>query len=81
MQISVPMARGDGSRMKKPCDCCKRYLDHLDEKNQPMSYFFRRMDANSKQSLVRLIPCSVPTYIVFSDLFYMIDLWELGSSK
>ncbi|CAN6282230.1 unnamed protein product [Urochloa humidicola] len=44
--------RSGGSRMKKPCDCCKRYLDHLDGKNQPMSYFLRRMDANSKHSMI-----------------------------
>ncbi|OEL18169.1 B3 domain-containing protein [Dichanthelium oligosanthes] len=55
MRISVVMARSGGSRMKKPCECCKRYLDHLDEKNQPMSCFFRLMDANSKHSMVSLI--------------------------
>ncbi|CAN6304302.1 unnamed protein product [Urochloa humidicola] len=44
--------RSGGSRMKKPCDCCKRYLDHLDGKNQPMSYFLRCMDANSKHSMI-----------------------------
>ncbi|CAN6323271.1 unnamed protein product [Urochloa humidicola] len=44
--------RSGGSRMKKPCDCCKRYLDHLDGKNQPMSYFLRRIDTNSKHSMI-----------------------------
>ncbi|PUZ37972.1 hypothetical protein GQ55_9G159300 [Panicum hallii var. hallii] len=52
MQISVVMARNGGSRMKKPCDCCKRYLDHLDGKNQSMSCFLRHMTANFKHSMV-----------------------------
>ncbi|CAN6287498.1 unnamed protein product [Urochloa humidicola] len=52
MQISVVMARNGGSRMKKPCDCCKRYLDHLDGKNQNMSCFLRQMTANFKRSMV-----------------------------
>ncbi|PVH31510.1 hypothetical protein PAHAL_9G165000 [Panicum hallii] len=46
------MARNGGSRMKKPCDCCKRYLDHLDGKNQSMSCFLRHMTANFKHSMV-----------------------------
>ncbi|WVZ59850.1 hypothetical protein U9M48_009943 [Paspalum notatum var. saurae] len=41
-----------GSRMRKPCDFCKRYLEHLDEKNQNMSCFLRRMDASSKHTMV-----------------------------
>ncbi|RLN41106.1 B3 domain-containing protein [Panicum miliaceum] len=47
------MARSGGSRMKKPCDHCQRYLDHfLDEKNQTMSCFLRRMTANPKHSMI-----------------------------
>ncbi|XP_039783394.1 B3 domain-containing protein Os03g0619600-like isoform X1 [Panicum virgatum] len=46
------MARNGASRMKKPCDCCKRYLDHLDGKNQSMSCFLRHMTANFKHSMV-----------------------------
>uniref|UniRef100_A0A0A9HD96 TF-B3 domain-containing protein n=1 Tax=Arundo donax TaxID=35708 RepID=A0A0A9HD96_ARUDO len=46
------MARSGGSRMKKPCDCCKRYMDHLDEKNKNMSFFLRRMTANYKHSMI-----------------------------
>ncbi|KAK8444610.1 hypothetical protein SEVIR_9G164900v4 [Setaria viridis] len=45
------MGRNDGSRMKKPCDCCQKYLDHLDEKNQTMSCFLMRMTANTKHSM------------------------------
>uniref|UniRef100_K4A8R0 TF-B3 domain-containing protein n=1 Tax=Setaria italica TaxID=4555 RepID=K4A8R0_SETIT len=45
------MARNGGSR-KKPCDCCKRYLDHLAGKNQNMSCFLRHMTANFKHSMV-----------------------------
>ncbi|CAN6304303.1 unnamed protein product [Urochloa humidicola] len=52
MQISVVMARNGGSRMKKPCDCCKRYLDHLDGKNQNMICFLRQMTGNFKHSMV-----------------------------
>jgi len=52
MHISVVMARNGASRMKKPCDCCKRYLDHLDGKNQSMSCFLRHMTANFKHSMV-----------------------------
>ncbi|CAL4917938.1 unnamed protein product [Urochloa decumbens] len=48
----VVMARNGGSRMKKPCDCCKRYLDHLDGKNQNMNFFLRQMTANFKHSMV-----------------------------
>uniref|UniRef100_K4AJW8 TF-B3 domain-containing protein n=1 Tax=Setaria italica TaxID=4555 RepID=K4AJW8_SETIT len=44
--------RSGGSRMKKPCKCCRRYLDHLEGKNQPMSYFFRRVDANSRHRMI-----------------------------
>ncbi|XP_062209351.1 B3 domain-containing protein Os03g0619600-like [Phragmites australis] len=45
--------RTGGSRTKKKsCDCCKRYLDHLDEKNQNMNYFLRRMTVNSKCSMI-----------------------------
>ncbi|KAJ1294514.1 hypothetical protein BS78_01G152000 [Paspalum vaginatum] len=46
------MARSGGSRMRKPCDFCKRYLEHLDEKNENMSCFLRRMDASSKHTMV-----------------------------
>lgn len=48
------MARsGSGSRMNKPCDSCKRYLEHLDQKNQTkMSCFLRHMDASSKHSMI-----------------------------
>ncbi|CAN6310172.1 unnamed protein product [Urochloa humidicola] len=52
MQISVVMATNGGSRVKKPCDCCKSYLDHLDGKNQNMSCFLRQMTANFKHSMV-----------------------------
>ncbi|CAN6304300.1 unnamed protein product [Urochloa humidicola] len=45
------MARNGGSRMKKPCDCCQRYLDHLDEKNRTMRCFLRQMTANAKHSM------------------------------
>ncbi|CAD6213650.1 unnamed protein product [Miscanthus lutarioriparius] len=40
------------SRMKKPCDHCKRYLDHPDEKNQSMSCFLRRMTASPKHIMI-----------------------------
>ncbi|KAG0548525.1 hypothetical protein BDA96_01G174000, partial [Sorghum bicolor] len=40
------------SRMKKPCDHCKRYVDHLDEKNQSMSCFLRRMTARPKHIMI-----------------------------
>ncbi|XP_066335955.1 B3 domain-containing protein Os03g0619600-like [Miscanthus floridulus] len=48
------MARSGGSRtrMKKPCDCCKRYLDHLEQKNQNVSCFLGHMTANFKHSMV-----------------------------
>ncbi|KAG0548526.1 hypothetical protein BDA96_01G174100 [Sorghum bicolor] len=48
------MARSGGSRtrMKKPCDCCKRYLDHLEQKNQSLSCFLGHMTANFKHSMV-----------------------------
>ncbi|XP_062211815.1 B3 domain-containing protein Os03g0619600-like [Phragmites australis] len=45
------MARG-GSRMKKSCDCCRRYLDHLEEKKQNMTCFLRRMTANFRHSMM-----------------------------
>nr|CAB3498588.1 unnamed protein product [Digitaria exilis] len=45
------MARSGGSQMKKSCDCCKRYLGHLDEKNQTMSCFLRRMTSNPKHRM------------------------------
>ncbi|CAL4943237.1 unnamed protein product [Urochloa decumbens] len=45
------MAKNSGPRLKKPCDCCQRYLDHLDEKNQTMRCFLRRMTANTKHSM------------------------------
>jgi hypothetical protein len=67
MQISVVMARDGGSRMKKPCDCCKRYLDHLDVKNQNRSCFLRHMTANFKHSMVKSVwyLACLPTYMVF----------------
>uniref|UniRef100_A0A0D9VWF3 TF-B3 domain-containing protein n=1 Tax=Leersia perrieri TaxID=77586 RepID=A0A0D9VWF3_9ORYZ len=40
---------GSGSRMKKSCDCCQRYLEHLDGK---MNCFLRRMTANSRRSMI-----------------------------
>uniref|UniRef100_A0A0A9F1G3 TF-B3 domain-containing protein n=1 Tax=Arundo donax TaxID=35708 RepID=A0A0A9F1G3_ARUDO len=46
------MAGSGGSRMKKSCDCCRRYLDHLDETDQNMSCFLRRMTSNSKHSMI-----------------------------
>ncbi|KAJ1294517.1 hypothetical protein BS78_01G152100 [Paspalum vaginatum] len=48
----VAMATSGGSQKKKPCGSCKRYLDHLDEKNQNMSCFLRCMNANFKHSMV-----------------------------
>ncbi|TVU46104.1 hypothetical protein EJB05_05622, partial [Eragrostis curvula] len=50
--ISLDMAKGAGSQMKKPCDCCKRYLNHLDEKNQNMTSFLRRMTGNFKHNTI-----------------------------
>ncbi|RCV41838.1 hypothetical protein SETIT_9G166700v2 [Setaria italica] len=41
-----------GSRTKKSCDCCKRYMDHLDGKDQKMNYFLRRMTTSSKHSMI-----------------------------
>ncbi|XP_066386368.1 B3 domain-containing protein Os03g0619600-like isoform X4 [Miscanthus floridulus] len=46
------MARSGPSLMKKPCDHCKRYLDHPDEKNQSMSCFLRRMTASPKHIMI-----------------------------
>ncbi|CAL4943242.1 unnamed protein product [Urochloa decumbens] len=40
------------SRTKKSCDCCKRYMDHLDGKNQKMNYFLRRMTTSSKHRMI-----------------------------
>lgn len=78
MRVSVIMARRGGSRRKKPCACCKKYLDHLDGKNQPVSYFISVMDANSKHSLVSLISWSAPTYCFFRFVLYD---WYVGTSK
>ncbi|XP_062209348.1 uncharacterized protein LOC133911159 isoform X4 [Phragmites australis] len=56
--------RSGGSRMKKPCDCCRRYLDHLDAKNQNMICFLRCMTANSKHSTrCPRSTCPVNTYV------------------
>ncbi|KAL6637437.1 hypothetical protein ACP70R_025009 [Stipagrostis hirtigluma subsp. patula] len=44
------MARS-GSLMKKSCDCCKRYLDHLEEKKQDMTCFLKRMTGNFKHCM------------------------------
>ena len=61
------MAMSGGSRMKKPREHCQRYLDHLDEKNQTMSCFLRRMTANPKHSMVIFPVFDVLlSYLVFS---------------
>ncbi|KAL6893503.1 hypothetical protein ACP4OV_007601 [Aristida adscensionis] len=46
------MARRGGSRTEKNCDCCKRYLDHLDEKKKNMNYFLKSMTTNFKHSMI-----------------------------
>ncbi|KAF2940257.1 hypothetical protein DAI22_03g258500 [Oryza sativa Japonica Group] len=40
---------GGGSRMKKSCACCKRYLEHLGGK---MSCFLIRMTTDSMHSMI-----------------------------
>ncbi|XP_021318275.1 B3 domain-containing protein Os03g0619600 isoform X1 [Sorghum bicolor] len=46
------MARRGASRIQTPCDACKRYLDHLDEKNKNVRSFLSPMTASSKHSMV-----------------------------
>jgi hypothetical protein len=59
------MARSGSSRMKKPCYHCKRCLDHLDEKNQSMSCFLRRMTASPKHIMVILLKVDILLSITF----------------
>ncbi|KAF2940262.1 hypothetical protein DAI22_03g258800 [Oryza sativa Japonica Group] len=40
---------GQGSQMKKYCDCCKRYVDHS---NGKMKCFHRQMSANFEHSMI-----------------------------
>ena len=69
IQNSVAMARRGASRIQTPCDACKRYLDHLDEKNKNVRSFLSPMTASSKHSMVSLhkfaILARVAAYIVF----------------
>ncbi|OQU91357.1 hypothetical protein SORBI_3001G166100 [Sorghum bicolor] len=46
------MAGSGASSIQKPCDACKRYLDHLDGKNQNVRSFLSPMTASSKHSMV-----------------------------
>ncbi|KAL6637439.1 hypothetical protein ACP70R_025011 [Stipagrostis hirtigluma subsp. patula] len=46
------MAGSGGSGMKKSCDCCRRYLDHLDEKKRNMNCFLRRMTTKFRHSMI-----------------------------
>ncbi|XP_062209345.1 uncharacterized protein LOC133911159 isoform X2 [Phragmites australis] len=57
LEIGGASGQSGGSRMKKPCDCCRRYLDHLDAKNQNMICFLRCMTANSKHSTKIHLSC------------------------
>jgi hypothetical protein len=52
LQITVDTAKSGSSQMTKACECCEKYLKHLDEKNQNMACFLRRMTGDFKLNIV-----------------------------
>ena len=73
------MAMNGGSRMKKPCEHCQRYLDRLDEKNKTMNCFLRHMTANPKHGMVNFPVFDVLLFIPC--LFHILDENKFGFRK